>query len=153
MSAIYFHWVGLNDIKRPAEDVQFKSISYQFFMLREEEMLARSHSCWCPACFSVATAGPGQGARLAPYAGYKVAGCTMARFLQVEKQELARQNGRQREQPGPARADARTCACGEPCTRGWPVGVVRSVRRRGGQALAGQALGFRWVQRAFPLLL
>ena len=41
-------------------------------------MLARPHSCWCPACFDVATAGRGQGARLAPYAGYKVVGCTRA---------------------------------------------------------------------------
>ena len=83
VSAIYFHWAGLDDIWRPVVDVQFDvvvgiSSSYQFFMLREGEVLARPHSCWCPACFDVATAGPGQDARLAPYAGYKVVGCTRA---------------------------------------------------------------------------
>jgi hypothetical protein len=83
VSAIYFHWAGLGHIWRPAEDVQFDAVvgissSYQFFMLREGEVLARPHSCWCPACFDVATAGPGQDARLAPYAGYKVVGCTRA---------------------------------------------------------------------------
>jgi hypothetical protein len=39
-------------------------------------MLALSRSCWWPTCFDVAATGPGQGARPAPYAGYKVAGCT-----------------------------------------------------------------------------
>jgi hypothetical protein len=68
VSAIYFHWAGLGDI------VQFDvvvgiSSSYQISMLREGEVIARSHSCWCPTCFDVATAGPGRGARLAPYAG------------------------------------------------------------------------------------
>ena len=61
-------------------------------MLREGEVLARPHSCWCPACFDLATAGRGQGARLAPYAGYKVVGCTRA-ALRVEQQKLPRQNG------------------------------------------------------------
>jgi hypothetical protein len=41
-------------------------------------VLARSCSCWCLTCFDVARAEPGQGARLAPYAGYKVAGCAKA---------------------------------------------------------------------------
>jgi hypothetical protein len=79
----YFHWAGLGDINRSEADVQFGVMmgifpSYQMCMLREGEVLAQSHSCWCPTCFDVATAGPGHGARLAPYAGYKVAGCTRA---------------------------------------------------------------------------
>jgi len=66
VSAIYLGWACLGDIKRPEADVQFDvvvgiSSSYQFFMLREGEVFARSHSCWCPTCFDVATAGPGQG--------------------------------------------------------------------------------------------
>jgi hypothetical protein len=62
---------GLGNIKHPEADVQFNvvvgiSSSYQFFMLREGEVLARSHSAY--TFFDVATARPGQGARLAPFA-------------------------------------------------------------------------------------
>ena len=32
-------------------------------MLRDGEVLMRPHSCWCPACFEVAAAGPGAGTR------------------------------------------------------------------------------------------
>jgi hypothetical protein len=65
VSAIYFHWAGLDFMKRPEADVQFDVVlgifsSYQFFLLREGEVLAWSHSCRCPTCFDVATAGPGQ---------------------------------------------------------------------------------------------
>jgi hypothetical protein len=51
VSAIYFHWAGLGHINRPEADVQFDfvvgiSSSYQLFMLRVGEVLARSHSSW-----------------------------------------------------------------------------------------------------------
>jgi hypothetical protein len=83
VSAIYFDWAGMSDIDRPDTDAKFDrvegiSASYQFFMLREGEVLVRPHSCWCPACFDVATGGPGQGMRLSPNTGYKVVGCTRA---------------------------------------------------------------------------
>ena len=81
VSAIYFHWAGPNDIKRPSVDEQFERIvgissSYQFFMLREGEVLMRKHSCWCSSCFDVATAGSSRGMQLSSYAGYTVKGCT-----------------------------------------------------------------------------
>ena len=116
VSAIYFHWAGLDDIWRPAEDVHFDvmvgiSSSYQFFMLREGEVLARPHSCWCPACFDVATAGRGQGARLAPYAGYKVVGCTRARsaFCKWSNKSCRAKTGGEAGSPD---LRAWTCACG-----------------------------------------
>ena len=64
VSAFYFHWAGEGDITRPAEDVQFDrlvgiSSCYQYFMLREGEVLMRPYSCWCPPCFGVAVSGPG----------------------------------------------------------------------------------------------
>jgi hypothetical protein len=49
------------------------SSCYQYFMLREGEVLMRPYSCWCPACFEVAEAGPGVGTRLT--SDYKVSGC------------------------------------------------------------------------------
>ena len=69
VTAIYFLWAGEGAIVRPATDVQFDTLvgissSYQYFMLREGEVLMRPHSCWCPACFDVAVAGPGAGTRL-----------------------------------------------------------------------------------------
>lgn len=78
VSAIYFHWAGEGAISRPVTDVQFErlvgiSSSYQYFMLREGEVLMRPHSCWCPACFDVAVAGPGRGTRLT--SEYEVRGC------------------------------------------------------------------------------
>ena len=45
-------------------------------MLREGEVLMRPHSCWCPACFDVAVAGPGAGTRLP--SNYDVTGCAKA---------------------------------------------------------------------------
>ena len=80
VSAIYFHWAGEGAIVRPA-DVQFArltgiSFNYQYFMLREGEVLMRPHSCWCPACFEVAAAGPGAGTRLSTQ--YGVSGCAKA---------------------------------------------------------------------------
>jgi len=79
VSAIYFHWAGEGAIQRPAMDVQFDRLTgisshYQYFMLREGEVLMRPYSCWCPACFSVAEAGPGCGTRL--NSAYEVVGCT-----------------------------------------------------------------------------
>ena len=64
VTAIYFHWAGEGAIVRPATDVQFDTLvgissSYQYFVIREGEVLMRPHSCWCPACFDVAVAGPG----------------------------------------------------------------------------------------------
>ena len=78
VSAIYFHWADVDEIVRPATDVQFArltgiSSSYQYFMLREGEVLMRPHSCWCPACLNVAVAGPGHGTRLT--SAYEVLGC------------------------------------------------------------------------------
>jgi hypothetical protein len=66
VSAIYFHWAGEGAIERPNEDEQFDRLTgisshYQYFMLREGEVLMRPYSCWCPACFEVAAAGPGAG--------------------------------------------------------------------------------------------
>ncbi len=52
------------------------SFNYQYFMLREGEVLMRPHSCWCPACFEVAAAGPGAGTRLSTQ--YGVSGCAKA---------------------------------------------------------------------------
>ena len=54
VSAIYFHWVFDSAIERPAKDVQFDCLTgisscYQYFMLREAEVLMRPYSCWCPA--------------------------------------------------------------------------------------------------------
>ena len=65
VSAIFFHWAGVGVIVRPA-DVQFERLTgiswhYQYFMLREGEVLMRPHSCWCSACFEVAAAGPAAG--------------------------------------------------------------------------------------------
>ena len=62
---------------RGATDVQFDRLtgifsSYQYFVLREGEVLMRPYSCWCSACFAVAVAGPGVG-RLT--SDYKVSGC------------------------------------------------------------------------------
>jgi hypothetical protein len=69
VKAFFFHWGAEGAIVRPASDKQFDrlvgiSSSYQYFMLREGEVLMRSYSCWCPACFDVAVAGPGVGTRL-----------------------------------------------------------------------------------------
>ena len=44
-------------------------------MLREGEVLMRPHSCWCPACFQVATGGPA-GSRFSSQ--YEVRGCVKA---------------------------------------------------------------------------
>jgi len=46
-------------IERPAIDVQIDSLTsisffYQYFMLREGEVLMCTYSCCCPACFNVA---------------------------------------------------------------------------------------------------
>jgi hypothetical protein len=65
VSAIYFHWACDGAIERPAMDVQFDCLSgisscYQYFMLREGEVLMRPYSCWCPACFNVSAEGPGK---------------------------------------------------------------------------------------------
>ena len=65
VSAIYFHWACDGAIERPAMDVQFDCLTgisscYQYFMLREGEVLMRPYSCWCPACFNVAVEGPGK---------------------------------------------------------------------------------------------
>ena len=49
------------------------SSCYQYFMLREGEVLMRPHSCWCRVCFEVAMAGPGAGTRLTSQ--YEVRGC------------------------------------------------------------------------------
>ena len=72
VSAIYFHWVsekGDNTIKRPMMEVHFDrlngiSSSYQYYMIRQGEVLMRSYSCWCPACYNVAVAGPSTGTSL-----------------------------------------------------------------------------------------
>ncbi len=79
VSAFYFHWAGEGDITRPAEDVQFDrlvgiSSCYQYFMLREGEVLMRPYSCWCPSCFGVAVSGPGLGTCLT--SEYEVRGCS-----------------------------------------------------------------------------
>jgi hypothetical protein len=82
VSAIYFHWAGEGAIERPKEDEQFDRLTgisshYQYFMLREGEVLMRPYSCWCPACFEVAAAGPGASTRLS--SDYMVRdGCTKA---------------------------------------------------------------------------
>jgi hypothetical protein len=69
VKAFFFHWGAEGAIFRPAADKQFDrlvgiSSSYQYFMLREGEVLMRTYSCWCPACLDVAVAGPGVGTRL-----------------------------------------------------------------------------------------
>ena len=81
VTAIYFHWAGEGAIVRPATDVQFDTLvgissCYQYFMIREGEVLMRPHSCWCPACFDVAVAGPGAGTHLPT--NYEVVGCAKA---------------------------------------------------------------------------
>ena len=81
VTSMYFHWAGPGDIKRPIADEHFDRVqgissSYQFFMLREGEVLMRRYSCWCPACFDIAMAGPLGGMLLSSYAGYAVAECT-----------------------------------------------------------------------------
>jgi len=81
VSAIYFHWAGEGAIVRPAADEQFDrligiSSHYQYFVLRAGEVLMRPYSCWCPACFEVADAGPGAGICLT--SDYKVDGCAKA---------------------------------------------------------------------------
>jgi len=82
VSAMYFHWAGEGAIARPKEDEQFDRLTgisscYQYFMLREGEVLMRPYSCWCSACFEVAAAGPGAGTRLT--SDYKViGGCAKA---------------------------------------------------------------------------
>ena len=81
VSAIFFHWAGEGAIVRPATDVQFDrltgiSSSYQYFMLREGEVLMRPYSCWCPACCDAAAAGPG--ARMRFNASYELPGCAKA---------------------------------------------------------------------------
>ena len=63
--AIYFHWACDGTIERPATDVQFDCLTgisscYQYFMLREGDVLMRPYSCWCTACFNVAVEGPGK---------------------------------------------------------------------------------------------
>jgi hypothetical protein len=79
VSAIYFHWAGDGEIQRPATDVQFDRLTgisscYQYFMLKEGEVLIRPYSCWCAACSSAAEAGPGSGTKLT--SAYEVRGCT-----------------------------------------------------------------------------
>jgi hypothetical protein len=81
VSAIYFHWAGEGAIMRPNVDEQFDRLTgisshYQYFVLREGEVLMRPYSCWCPACFEVADAGPGLGTRLT--SDNKVNGCAKA---------------------------------------------------------------------------
>ena len=76
----YFHWAGEGVIVRPATDIQFDRLdgilgSYQYFMLREGEVLMRPYSCWCPACFRVAVAGPAAGILTSTY---EVPGCAKA---------------------------------------------------------------------------
>ena len=80
VSAIHFHWAEDGDIVRPETDVKFSRLegikaSYQYFALREGEVLMRSHSCWCPACFDVAVAGPAADVLSSQY---KVVGCEHA---------------------------------------------------------------------------
>jgi hypothetical protein len=118
------------------------SSSYQFFMLRKGEVLARSNSCWCPIWFDLATAGPGQGARLAPYVGYKVAGCTRAgsAFYDWSNKSCRAKTGGDASSPDlRARTYKHALAAGL-APEGRPVGVGQGVRRRGGRALAGQGL-------------
>jgi len=79
VNAIYFHWAGLNDIKRPKTNEEFDclegiSSSYQFLMLREGNVLMRKHSCWCQECFNVAM----RDTLLSSNADYPVAGCDRA---------------------------------------------------------------------------
>jgi hypothetical protein len=69
VSAIYFHWAREGAIERPKEDGHLDRLTgilsnYQYFMLREGEVLMCPYSCWCPACFEVAAAGPGASIRL-----------------------------------------------------------------------------------------
>lgn len=66
---------------RPNVDEQFDRLTgisscYQYFMLREGEVLMRPYSCWCPACFEIAAVGPGAGNRLS--SDNKVDGCSKA---------------------------------------------------------------------------
>ncbi len=58
MSAIYFHWACDGAIERPVTDVHYDCLTgisscYQYFMLREGELLMRPYSCWCPYCCNV----------------------------------------------------------------------------------------------------
>jgi hypothetical protein len=118
------------------------SSSYQFFLLRKGEVLARSNSCWCPIWFDMATAGPGQGARLAPYVGYKVAGCTRAGSAFYERSITscrAKTVGDASSPDSHAQTHGHALAAG--------------LAPEGGQLVlveAGQDIFFRWVQRAFP---
>ena len=109
-------------------------------MLREGGLLARPYSCWCPTCFDVATAGPGQGARGGQ------------RFLRVEQQELPCQTGSDASSLD-LRAQTRghALAAGLAPQGGQWVLVRRTVTRRASSGWAD--LFFRWVQRAFfPVL-
>jgi hypothetical protein len=100
VSAIYFHWAGLGNIKRPEADVQYGvvvgiSSSNQFSMLQEGGVLVRSHSCWCPTCFDVAS---GNWSGRAPRALRGLQGGWLheggQRFLRLQQKELPRQNWR-----------------------------------------------------------
>jgi hypothetical protein len=79
LSAYYFHWAGDADIKRPTTDVKFDCLNgilltYQYFVLREGEVLMRAHSCWCLACLQSAMAGPGGDTTLT--SNYTVPNCS-----------------------------------------------------------------------------
>jgi hypothetical protein len=75
-----FHYSGPEDnsqIKRPKSEESFDRIdgiksSYQFFMLRTGEVLARQRSCWCLGCLAVAMGGPGEDTKLT--SSYEVGG-------------------------------------------------------------------------------
>lgn len=77
---ILFHYAseeGELSIKRPTSEETFNPIegiksSYQFFALRQGEVLARLRSCWCVACVSVAMCGPGSNKLSSQY---QVSGC------------------------------------------------------------------------------
>lgn len=76
----FFHYAseeGELSIKRPTSEETFNPIegiksSYQFFALRQGEVLARLRSCWCVAYVSVAMCGPGSNKLSSQY---QVSGC------------------------------------------------------------------------------
>ena len=146
MSAFYFHWAGPNDIvhKTDARYDVLEGItsSYQFFMLRQGAALMRLHSCWCPACFTAAMAGTGEGTFIK--SEYLVPGC-----VHIEKEGAALYEWQQKL-PGPrwgrgwrtrlACQDAWTCARGAEGAAGG-VGSRRVLRGRGGRDVARKNRG------------
>lgn len=122
VSAFFFHWAGLDDIKRPPGMVKFDSLegiksSYQFFMLKSGEVLMRGHACWCEACFVAAAGGAGRETALDSV--YVVDGC---KRRGDELYEWTNKSCRASEGGDVGKPDERARARGHALAVGLPVG-------------------------------